>query len=245
MPNICLTLEYDGSAFHGWQKQAGLRTIEGELHRVLEMVLRVAIPHVSGSGRTDAGVHARGQVVTFEVPQTPDLDELSYSVNGIFRGELAVIDAKIVADDFHARFDAKRKQYTYTIYQRKAPPVMERQYVWHIRSPLPLERLKEEVKSLIGLHDFTSFRGAGCTADSPVREILESELTLDGAYLRYRVVGTGFLRQMVRNIVGTLVDLGREKLDLKSMREILEARDRNKGGTTAPPQGLCLDWVGY
>ena len=244
MPNIRFVLEYDGSGFCGWQKQPGLRSIEGELQRAIETVLRLKIDHVTAAGRTDSGVHARGQVVNFRVPELPDLSRLQRGVSALLRRELAVLSAEVVPDTFHARFSACRKQYSYSILHRQVPPVLERGRVWFVALPLDVPAMMQAASELIGERDFSSFRGANCTQKSPVKEIFESAVTVHGEQIVYRVVGSGFLKQMVRNIVGTLVAIGKGQAR-GSMREILEARDRGAAGMTAPAYGLCLDWVSY
>jgi tRNA pseudouridine38-40 synthase len=246
MPNIKLVIEYDGSAFHGWQTQPGeVRTIQGELHRVLETVLREKIKVVQASGRTDAGVHAKAQVVAFKVEEQPDLLRLTHSVSSLFKGELSVVSAEIVPDSFHPIRDAERKQYSYRILNRAAPAVLKKGQVWHISEPLNVELMNREAKSLIGVHDFTSFMAAGCEALSTVKEIFESEVVRDGDIVIYRVVGKGFLKQMVRIIVGTLVDISRARIVGHTMREIVELKDRKAAGITAPAHGLSLDFVLY
>jgi tRNA pseudouridine38-40 synthase len=245
LPNIRLIIEYEGSRFHGWQVQPGLRTIQGELQRVLEMVLRKKVGVVRASGRTDAGVHAKGQVVNFHFPEVPDLYLLTHSVSSILRGELAVLSAEIVADDFDAQKNAVSKQYIYTILNRIAPPTYDWGRVWHIGRKLDVQKMIKEAEVLVGEYDFGSFRGKDCSAKSAVRRIIESEISSENDFIYYRVVGTGFLKQMVRIITGTLVALGRGFPKLEPMREILMARDRSRAGETAPPQGLCLDWVKY
>ncbi|MBN8549150.1 MAG: tRNA pseudouridine(38-40) synthase TruA [Deltaproteobacteria bacterium] len=246
MPNVRLVIEYDGSHFHGWQMQPGVRTIEGEIERVLEMVLREKIHPVYASGRTDAGVHARGQVINFFTSQEqPDVLRVAHSLSNILRGQLSVLQADIVPDDFNSRYSSVSKQYTYSILNRLGPAVLDYGKVWYIGSKLDPQRMNEEAKAVIGEHDFTSFRGTGCNAKTPVKTILESEVLVDGPFIRYRVVGTGFLKHMVRNLAGTLVDLSRDFLSLKSMGAILAARDRKQAGVTAPAHGLCLDWVRY
>jgi len=249
MPNIRLVLEYDGRGFHGWQKQPGLRTIQGELERVLPLVLRSRIGRVNAAGRTDAGVHARGQVVNFlvdrPVEELPELRKVKHAVSHLLRGEVAVLSAEFVPDDFDARGNALCKQYSYLILHRDAPAVLDRGRAWFVFSKLNLEKMQAEAAFLSGVHDFSSLRGPDCESESAVREILKSELVWRDPYLIYRVVGRGFLKQMVRNIVGTLVGLGKGNLRLKSMAEILEAKTRLAGGVTAPPYGLYLDWVKY
>ena len=245
MPNIKLVVEYDGKKFYGWQSQPNLRTIESELERVLQIVLREKIHPLYSAGRTDSGVHARGQVLNFYTKETPDLFKLSQAVSNLLLGELAVVSAEVVPDNFHARHSSDYKQYVYTILNRRAPAVLDWGHAWFISKPLDIELMNREARSIIGMHDFTSFRGARCAAKSPVKEILESEISCSGDYVYYRVVGAGFLKQMVRAIVGTLVDLSKNRLERNSMLEIVAAKDRRAAGVTAPGYGLCLDWVHY
>jgi tRNA pseudouridine38-40 synthase len=245
MPNVRLVLEYDGALFHGWQFQPGQRTIEGELERVLETILREKIHPIYASGRTDAGVHARGQVINFFTSQPPDLLRIGHSISNILRGELSVLSADLVPDDFNARYSATAKQYTYTILNRLGPAVLDQGKVWYIGSKLDVERMHQEAQALIGEHDFASFQGAGCHAKTTIKTIYEARVIADSSYVKIQVVGSGFLKHMIRNIAGTLVGLSKDVLDLKSMAEIIAVRDRKQAGVTAPAHGLCLDWVSY
>lgn len=245
MPNIKMIIEYDGSSFHGWQCQQGLRTIQGELHRVLELVTREKISVVHASGRTDAGVHASAQVVSFKVEKELDLQRLQHAVSSLLRGEVGVLSVEVAPDDFHPRGSARRKQYSYIILNRPAPPTFDRGKVWHVTASLDVTRMAKEARSLVGKHDFTSLRNAGCNAVSTVKEIYSSEIVREGDCLIYSVSGTGFLKQMVRNIVGTLVQMGRGEFEGTSMMDILEKKDRREAGVTAPAYGLFLDWVKY
>lgn len=245
MANIRLVIEYDGAAFHGWQTQPGVRSVESELERALAIVLRQKIHPLYASGRTDAGVHARAQVLNFHVPEIPDLRRLILAVSGILRGKLSVLSAEVVPDEFHSRYDAVAKQYSYHILNRACPPVLDKGKVWYIPRSLDVELMKREAKVLEGQHDFSSFRCSGCMARDPVKNIFESEVVQIGDRIVYRVVGSGFLKQMVRSIVGTLVGLSDEMLELRSMSAVLAARDRRKAGITAPASGLFLDWVKY
>jgi len=241
-----MVLEYDGRGFHGWQLQPGVRTIQGELERVIKLITREQGQlRVIGAGRTDAGVHARGQVAHVSLPEKIDLYRLQVSISSLLKNELAVKRLDWVEDSFHSQFDAISKQYSYTIYHSLVPPVFDYGRVWHIGGQLDIERMRAEVGHLVGTHDFSSFRGSGCTARDAIREILESELTYKAPYLTYRVVGRGFLKQMVRNIVGTLVDLATGRLTQGDLKEILDKKDRRAAGVTAQPYGLHLDWVQY
>jgi tRNA pseudouridine38-40 synthase len=245
MANIRLVLEYDGSTFHGWQIQPNARTIEGELERVLGIVLRQPIHPLYASSRTDAGVHARGHVVNFHFSVIPDLLRLKHSVSSMLRGQVSVLSAEVVPDEFHSRYNAICKQYTYTILNRQAPAVLDAGRAWYIPDRLDVEGMHRASQVFLGSHDFASFRGAMCTAQSAVKEIMVSEVTRDGDYVRYRVVGNAFVKHMVRNLVGTLVEIGRGFRDPDSMPVLLRAKDRRLAGPTAPPYGLCLDWVKY
>ncbi len=246
MANIRLIVEYDGSAFHGWQLQDGLDTVQGVLTRSLETFLRIPVHPLHASGRTDAGVHAKGQVVSFKVPddQNIDLKRLSWAISSMNCGTLAVLNASFVPETFHPRACAKRKQYTYTILNRYAPAIFERGRVWEIRRELDVNIMNMRARELVGQHDFTSFRDTSCTAKTSARTIYESEVLRDGDYIRYRVVGSGFLRYMVRIIVGTLVEYG-DLSRVGDLAELIIAKDRSKAGITAPALGLCLDWVSY
>ena len=153
MPNIRLVLEYNGKGFHGWQSQPGLRTIEVELKRALQIVLREEIVTLVASGRTDAGVHARGQVVNFVVSSAPDLERLKRSVSSLLRGEVAVRSADLVPDEFHARKSASSKQYTYTIYHASNPPVLDRGQTWYVGPNLDIAKMQREAASIVGKHD--------------------------------------------------------------------------------------------
>jgi tRNA pseudouridine38-40 synthase len=243
--NVKLVLEYDGSFFHGFQVQPGKSTVQAALIDSLELVLRKKIKHFYVAGRTDAGVHARGQVVNFHIEGEPDLRRLVGSVNGLLRGKVSVKEAEFVPAKFNARRDALRKQYSYYILQRTAPPALEQGRVWHVRVPLDLERMRSEAEALVGKHDFSSMRAVGCVARSPVKDIYSSEILCERELYVYRVIGRSFLKHMVRSIVGTLVDIGRGKLKAKSVLDILDKKDRRAAGMTAPACGLYLDWVEY
>jgi tRNA pseudouridine38-40 synthase len=243
--NIKLVLEYDGSFFHGFQIQPKKVTVQSALLEALELVLCQKALRFYGAGRTDAGVHARGQVVNFQVEGEPDLRRLSASLNGLLSGKISVLQAQFVPHDFNARRDAVAKQYSYYILNQAAPPVLERGRVWHVRAKLNLDQMQQEAQAIVGKHNFLSLAAKDSKARSPLREIFSSEIIQQGSLIIYRVVGRSFLKQMVRNIVGTLVDIGRGKLAACSMAGILAKQDRRAAGVTAPAYGLFLDWVKY
>lgn len=245
MPKIKLIVEYDGTHFHGWQTQPGVRTIQSELQRVIEIVNHGPVPPLEASGRTDAGVHARAQVVCVRLDKVPDLCRFRRSLSALLPHELSVLRAEVVADDFDPCRHAVCKQYSYLIMNRDVAPVLDYGRLWYVPWNVDRERLKKDAQVIIGEHDFSSFRASGCEAKTSTRTVLESEIVCDGDLIIYRVVGKGFLKQMVRNIVGTLVDLASERLKNISFEEILARTDRTAAGVTAPAHGLYLDWVKY
>lgn len=245
MRQVKLIVEYNGRGFHGWQKQPALRTIQGELERIITTVVRSPIGPLHAAGRTDAGVHARGQVVTFRTEHEVDLYRLAQGVSHLMKGELSVISADFVPLEFHPGISSTHKQYSYRILNRATPAVLEAHTLWHIAPPLDLAKMQQDAALLIGTHDYSAFRDSTCTAVSTVKTIYSSAWEQIGDLLIYRVVGTGFLKQMVRNIVGTLTDIGRGRIRDRTFAEIIASKDRRLAGVTAPAHGLTMDWVAY
>lgn len=245
MPNVKLIVEYNGRGFYGWQKQPGLRTVQGELERNLSVVLRRPVGPLHAAGRTDSGVHARGQVVTFFVDERVELWRVAQGVSHLMKGELSVLSAEYVDDSFHPGISSTHKQYSYRILNRATPAVLEAHLMWHIAPPLDLARMRRDASLLVGEHDFSSFRDSTCTARSAVKTIYASFFEQHGDIIIYRVIGSGFLKQMVRNIVGTLTDIGRGRLRDRTFADIMSARERRVAGVTAPAHGLTMDWVSY
>lgn len=260
-----LTLSYDGTGFHGWQVQPGRRTVQGTLAAALEqMAGERVLPQ--GSGRTDAGVHALGQVASFGLEAAIPAENLQRALNRALPQSVRVLKAEMVPDSFHARHSAVRKSYEYRIFERRVevvgpeiaaekvcPPFLA-PYVWDCRWPLEIAGMREAAKILCGTWDFTSFaavdmelgvREGVVVGPNPVKTIYASEIAQEDGLLLYRVTGSGFLHHMVRNVMGTLVDVGRGRLDVGDMRAILEAKDRTAAGPTAPAQGLFLVSVEY
>lgn len=239
MPTFKLTLEYDGTNYHGWQVQPGLPTIQAELEAAIRQVSQQHV-NVIGAGRTDAGVHALGQVAGFTTTAALSAAEWLRALNGLLPADIAVLAVEPVLDDFHARFNARSKLYRYRILTRPHRSALERNRAWHITYRLDIESMSTASKSLLGRHDFSSFQGSPTDTENAVCEISLLELMHDGDELSSKIEADRFLKQMVRNIVGTLVDVGRGKLQAQDIKEILAARDRTKAGPTAPPQGLYL-----
>lgn len=242
--NICLTVAYDGTAYHGFQRQANALSIQ----QVLEDRLGSLFGHtlkIAGAARTDAGVHAHGQVVTCKTTSTIPISRIPYAAQGVLPPDIVIRNATVVPADFHARLSAKSKIYYYRIHNHPlADPLLTR-YSWHIRRKLDIERMRQSLSHIIGKHDFSAFRAAGGPPVNPVREMLHAECNQDGEVIECLFHGTGFLYHMVRNLVGTLVDIGIHKLEADAMLHIRESRDRHRAGATAPANGLYLKEVYY
>lgn len=240
--NIKLTIEYDGTDFYGWQVQPGMRTVQGVLEEKLRTLLRRPV-NLIGAGRTDAGVHALGQVANFHTDSPLDTESLWRGLNSLLPHDVVVHQVVEVPQGFHARFDAKARRYCYRIALR--PRAIGRQYVWMVRYSLDLSKVEAASEPLLGRHDFTSFS----TSDPEVKSfdctVTELKWREEGEELVLDIEADRFLQAMVRTIVGTLVEVGRGKLPVDYVGYILEAKDRKLAGPTAPARGLCLMEVKY
>jgi len=243
--NFKLVLEYDGGSYHGWQRQRGVLTVQEVLESRLEVMLRSPI-RVRASGRTDAGVHAKGQVVNFYTDTTMQPPEVQRGLNSLLPSDIVVLDAEEMPYSFHARFSASSKIYEYRILNRSVPSALERRFAWHIRRPLAISPMQKCLDLLIGLHDFSAFMAAGSSVKSAERAIYRTELKL---HMPHRIIflfeANGFLRHMVRNMVGTLVDVGKGTLTSEAFAQIIASKDRRRAGMTAPAHGLYLVSVQY
>ncbi len=246
MTNFQLTLEYDGRDFAGWQRQAGAtRTVQGVLEAALERIVGHPVG-VVGSGRTDAGVHAEGQVANVRLETLLEPEPLRRALEGVLPGDIAVRDAAVVPEGFHARFDARSKLYRYTIWNGVCRSPLRAARAWQIRRELDLAAMVEASLAFAGTHDFSSFRAAGSPGQDTVRTLARLDVEgRAGAEIQIRIEGDGFLRQMVRVLAGTLVEVGRGRRRPESMAAILAARDRRRAGATAPAHGLTLVRVFY
>ncbi len=245
--NYRIVIEYDGSHFHGWQKQSQVLSVQEALEIAIHQALHsTEISPLQASGRTDAGVHARAQVVNFRTDLEINEYAFTHSVSSILKNKVAVLSIEKVSDDFHSLLSATSRQYQYYILNRPATAVLDFGKAWHVPKPLNFDQLNIDAAALIGKHDFSSFRGSGCLSKNPVKNVFESYWKQEsGGMLVYTIRGKGFLKQMVRNIVGTLVRINHGKLKIKSMNEVIAAKDRTKAGITAPACGLFLDYVSY
>lgn len=244
MVRIKCKLAYDGSQFFGYQIQPDKRTVQGEFEKALEKLHKgVKIPIVA-SGRTDAGVHAKGQVIHFDSNLSIPCEKWPLVLNSLLPDDMSVIDAKFVSSDFHARFDVAGKEYRYFVYRSNIRDPFKRFYAYQYSYSLDIEAIKRAASYLIGRHDFTSFCSAKTETEDRIREIKEIEIIEDKDMLIFRFVGNGFLYNMVRIMVGTLLDVGRGQLHPDDISSILSKKDRTFAGKTAPPQGLYL-WEVY
>jgi tRNA pseudouridine38-40 synthase len=241
-----LTIAYDGTDFHGWQIQANKPTIQGEIVAVLCRLTQEKII-LSGAGRTDAGVHALGQVGSFRTQSVLSAQEFQRALNALLPPTIRIVDAEEVGPDFNARWSARGKTYRYRVYRGKVVPPALWRYVLHYPFPLDEDAMRDAAARFVGTHDFASFAAStGSEEDdqerSTEREIYSSELVRapDGEELVFTVRGRSFLRYMVRKMVGSLLDVGRGKLKPVDIDRLYELRDRSKSGPTVPPQGLVM-----
>ena len=243
--NIRLLLEYDGTRYHGWQRQAEAVTIQQVLEEALERLTGEKVALI-GSGRTDAGVHARGQVANFRTASPIPLQAFHKGMNSLLPKDIAVLEAVEAEPSFHARKSARAKTYEYRILNRPTRSPLYHHYAWWIEAPLDLAAMAGAAAALPGEHDFTAFRASGSDNLNPVRRVLAAEWREDsGGWLIFTITATGFLRGMVRSLVGTMAAVGRGKAPPMILAELLESGARHLAGPTAPPQGLYLVEVFY
>ncbi|MCS0656274.1 tRNA pseudouridine(38-40) synthase TruA [Cytobacillus firmus] len=236
---------YDGTLFAGYQVQPGKRTVQGELERALKKIHKGKDIRVTASGRTDAGVHARGQVIHFDSPLNIPIEKWEIALNSLLPDDVAIIGTETVSDDFHVRFDAKRKEYRYFVHRSSRRDPFKRQYAYQYPYPINKDAIRQAAAGLIGTHDFTSFCSAKTEVEDKVRELQEIDVLEEGNMIIFRFRGTGFLYNMVRILTGTLLEVGSGERDPESMPAVLKEKNRSAAGKTAPPQGLYLWEVFY
>lgn len=242
--NIKISVEYGGTHYCGWQVQPNGESIQGILERAISTLFG-APTRIIGSGRTDAGVHAIGQVANFFVDKEYDRFRILRGLNALTPSDITIKQVEFVADSFDARRDGRSRVYEYHILNRPTPSPFYLNRAWHLHQYLDRNAMLAAIPCLLGEHDFTSFRAAGCETAHAVRKVYQTSLEERGELLVYTIEATAFLRHMVRNIVGTLVEVGRGLRTPRSFSDLLEARDRTKAGPTAPPHGLYLVEVKY
>ena len=239
-----LTLEYDGGNYSGWQLQPRHDSIQGRIEAALERIFSTPV-RVYGSGRTDAGVHARGQVASISLPRPFDPAELQRALNAMLPADIVVLDISPAPDDFDPRRAARSRVYEYRVLNRKVASAFEYRYSWLVREPLDLAAMNCAARIFVGQHDFAAFRSLGTEVATTVRRVIASRWTRDGDIFVYRVEATAFIRHMVRTMVAAMVDVGRGKLAADEIAAILAARNRQAAPASAPPEGLFLVEVRY
>lgn len=241
---VLLKIQYDGREFYGWQKQEGKRTIQAEIELALEKLTGEPV-EVFGSGRTDRGVHALDQSAHFDLKINIPVKKLPEALNNLLPNDISIKSAKIVNKNFHARFDIKSKTYLYQVYNAKQKSAILANQSAFVNYELDIEKMRETAKLLIGKHDFKGFCCANTTVKDFVREIFDIDIKKRGKFLTFSVKGDGFLYNMVRIVVGTLIDVGRGLISEKEVLKALETGNRSYAGKTMPPEGLFLAKTEY
>ena len=239
-----ITFSYDGSKYNGYQKQPNGRTIQNEIEKALFQINGGEVVNISASGRTDAGVHALNQKAHFDLNKDLPPEKLLKALNSLIPGDIYIKEINIVDNEFHARFDVKSKEYIYKINIGEYNPI-EKDYIYQYNKQLNIEEMHKALKYLEGTHDFKSFTKTDEEKDDYVRTILKTEIKEESNIITISFLGTGFLRYMVRNMVGLLIEIGEGKRKSEGIINILEAKDRKKAGKTANPEGLYLKDVFY
>lgn len=242
--NLKLTVAYDGGAYHGFQRQNNALAVQNILEEKLALVFGQSISLVS-SGRTDTGVHAIGQVISFVTNCSIPIDRVVRAANSYLPDDIVVTSAEVVPESFHARYSAISKTYLYRIQQGETLNPFLRNYTWYLRNPLDINKMRAALQIIEGTHDFSAFQAAGSVKMNPLRTIYQAECQVVGDILEFTFFGNGFLYHMVRNIMGTIVNVGKGKTTIDNFSSILAGRDRTKAGATAPAQGLYLKEVNY
>jgi len=244
MKNIKLIVEYDGTNYSGWQKQNNNITVQGTLEEILSELTKEKI-EIIGCSRTDSKVHARKYVCNFQTNSTIPSDKFKEALNVKLPCDIAILESSEVPLSFHARYDCIGKKYSYTILERSVKATIDRNFTYQCKYDLDIEIMQEATKHFIGTHDFSAFKNSGSSVKTSIRNITELKVEKLGNYIKIYASADGFLYNMVRIIVGTLVDVGTNKIKPETIIDIINSKDRSEAGKTAPPQGLCLEEVYY
>lgn len=244
MRNIKLTIEYDGKDFNGWQKQPNKLNIQGEIEKAIQEITGEEV-EVNASGRTDAGVHALGQVANFKTNSKIEIEKMAYAINSKLKKSIRIKKAEEVDLDFHSRYKCKEKTYRYIINNSEQGTAIYRGLEYQVSQKLDLEKMKKAIKHFEGEHDFKGFKASGTSSKSSVRTIYKAEVKREGERIIIELTGNGFLYNMVRIISGTIVEVGLGKINPDEIPEIIESKTRERAGKTLPPQGLYLVEVKY
>lgn len=244
MRNIKLTIEYDGKDYNGWQKQPNRLNIQGEIEKAIKNVTGQEVELI-GSGRTDAGVHAFGQVANFKFESDFPIEKMAIAINSQLKQSIRILKAEEVPLEFHSRYHCHKKTYSYIIDNSDQGTAIYRNLTYHVSQHLDTEAMQKAASYLVGEHDFASFKSSGTSSKSSVRTIYQAQVLKEQDRVVIMLTGSGFLYNMVRIIAGTLVEVGLGNIPPEEMKNILEAKDRQKAGKTLPPQGLFLMSVEY
>ena len=244
MRNIKLTIEYDGKDFKGWQKQPNKLNIQGEIEKAIENITGEKVELIA-SGRTDAGVHAMGQVANFKTNSNMPIEKIPIAINSQVKNSIRIQNAEEVDENFHSRVNCKKKTYRYVVDNSKYGSAIYRNISYHMPIKLDVEEMKKAIKYFEGEHDFKAFKSSGTSSKSSVRTIYKADIITEGTNIAIDLTGNGFLYNMVRIIAGTLVDVGLGKIKPDDIPEIIASKDRTKAGKTLPPHGLMLLNVVY
>ncbi|MCP4664939.1 MAG: tRNA pseudouridine(38-40) synthase TruA [Deltaproteobacteria bacterium] len=244
LKNIRLILAYDGTHYHGWQRQKRGVTIQGVIEEKLQVMVGESVKLLA-SGRTDAGVHAVNQVCNFKTGSSIKPEAIRKGLNSLLPDDILIKDAEHVPFDFHARYGARSKTYEYRVLNRPAPDIFQRRYVWHVRTGLDIQKMEKCLSFLEGKHDFSAFQSSGSDITDPVRSMTGAAMNAEEGLLRFVFHADGFLRHMVRNIVGTIIEVGLGKTDPERFKVIFDSKDRRLAGVKAPARGLFLMHVQY
>lgn len=241
------TISYDGTLFSGFQRQSHARTVQEEIEKTLQKLASGQPVPIHGAGRTDAGVHAYGQVIHFDLPQKWDLEKLRFALDTQTPADIDVVDLAIVADDFHCRYQKHSKTYEFLVDNGRSKNPMMRHYATHYPYPLDINKMQEAIKDLVGTHDFTGFTAAGTSVENKVRTITEATLVQDDktGFLVFTFSGNGFLYKQVRNMVGTLLKIGNGRMPVEQIKVILDSKNRQLAGPTPAGNGLYLKEIRY
>lgn len=245
MPRYRLTIEYDGRPYHGFQAQTALPSVQGSLERAVKAFCGEDL-RVHAAGRTDTGVHATGQVVHVDLARDWPAETVRNALNAHLRPEpISVLDAEVAPEGWHARFAAIERRYRYRILNRRSPPALDQGRVWHVKKPLDAEAMHVAAQSLVGVHDFTTFRDLACQAKSPIKTLDVAEVRREGEEVVLVFISRSFLHRQVRSMTGTLAEVGVGRWEIGDVAAALEARDRTACGPVAPADGLYLTHVAY
>lgn len=245
MPRYRLTIEYDGRPYHGFQAQTALPSVQGSLERAVKAFCGEDL-RVHAAGRTDTGVHATGQVVHVDLARDWPAETVRNALNAHLRPEpISVLDAEVAPEGWHARFAAIERRYRYRILNRRSPPALDQGRVWHVKKPLDAEAMHVAAQSLVGVHDFTTFRDLACQAKSPIKTLDVAEVRHEGEEVVLVFISRSFLHRQVRSMTGTLAEVGVGRWEIGDVAAALEARDRTACGPVAPADGLYLTHVAY